>query len=488
MTYFILLTDISHQKRDACTSIPFPKIEGPRSRHDRIAIIGAGPSGIHMAYRLKEEGYTRVTVFEKNDYIGGKSRTIQHRGLPNDMGTVYLNPDYTEITYITFEENIIRLIQEARPNTTIDEAAKILEQSVIKYIALHNNMFGVYEGVMPRPCPAVLSQLNMSFGEFLRVNDLEALLGIFLISQTSQGYGKLDKLSALYGLMLGTPTLMAEILKPRAPRERIINILSKGFQFLWEEIARQSKLTVKLSSPVTKVYRVRYRKEFYVQYRRNGRMCGEKFDFLITSPFMKSMIDVISFEPEVSRMFKRATNSFFTVTLTDTDYGVNKGSKPRDSYFYNVAKDSYDVSVLSNRDTYGSLNFLIDENYTVPNPGGQQVKTSVYYQFTNIKPKLKKVHQALKDHILNFEQSGNINLIKRITWPYFQRYSVSDMATGILWDIFDLQGKHGMWYIGSSVSVESAIGVVDYNNLLLKQFLGTRKTNVNTTQSMPGLF
>jgi NADPH-dependent glutamate synthase beta subunit-like oxidoreductase len=29
------------------------RIKGPRSVRDRIAIVGAGPAGLHMAYELK---------------------------------------------------------------------------------------------------------------------------------------------------------------------------------------------------------------------------------------------------------------------------------------------------------------------------------------------------------------------------------------------------------------------------------------------------
>ncbi len=40
----------------------------------KIAIIGAGISGVGAAYLLSKSH--DVTVFEKNDYIGGHSRTI----------------------------------------------------------------------------------------------------------------------------------------------------------------------------------------------------------------------------------------------------------------------------------------------------------------------------------------------------------------------------------------------------------------------------
>ena len=37
---------------------PFPNINGPESLDTPIGIVGAGPSGVHMAYSLKRAGYT----------------------------------------------------------------------------------------------------------------------------------------------------------------------------------------------------------------------------------------------------------------------------------------------------------------------------------------------------------------------------------------------------------------------------------------------
>ena len=40
-----------------CTcACPERRIPGPRNVNDRIAIVGGGPAGIHMALRLKEKG------------------------------------------------------------------------------------------------------------------------------------------------------------------------------------------------------------------------------------------------------------------------------------------------------------------------------------------------------------------------------------------------------------------------------------------------
>ena len=42
------------------------------------------------------------------------------------------------------------------------------------------------------------------------------------------------------------------------------------------------------------------------------------------------------------------------------------------------------------------------------------------------------------------------------------------MEEGRLWQVFNMQGKHRTWYIGSSVSFEATRSVVTYNDLILR--------------------
>ena len=71
----------------------FPKISGPKP-HEHVCIVGAGPSGIHMAVSLKEKGYKNITIFEKTGRVGGKSYDIQLGGVYRPQGTVFLTVDY----------------------------------------------------------------------------------------------------------------------------------------------------------------------------------------------------------------------------------------------------------------------------------------------------------------------------------------------------------------------------------------------------------
>jgi len=62
-------------------------------KRTKIAVIGAGISGLGAAYLLHRQN--DVTVFEKNAYIGGHTRTLEVKGIPVDTGfIVYNEPNY----------------------------------------------------------------------------------------------------------------------------------------------------------------------------------------------------------------------------------------------------------------------------------------------------------------------------------------------------------------------------------------------------------
>lgn len=60
----------------------------------KTAIIGSGISGLGVAYALQQAGHD-FTLFEKNDYLGGHSRTIdldiEGRAVPVDTGFIVFN-------------------------------------------------------------------------------------------------------------------------------------------------------------------------------------------------------------------------------------------------------------------------------------------------------------------------------------------------------------------------------------------------------------
>ncbi len=63
----------------------------------KIAVIGAGISGLGAAYLLHKQH--EITLFERNDYIGGHTRTLRVGSTPVDTGfIVYNEPNYPLLT------------------------------------------------------------------------------------------------------------------------------------------------------------------------------------------------------------------------------------------------------------------------------------------------------------------------------------------------------------------------------------------------------
>lgn len=55
---------------------------------EKIAIIGAGFSGLSAAYYMAKEGF-RVSVYEKNSEPGGRARRYRRDGFTFDMGPTF---------------------------------------------------------------------------------------------------------------------------------------------------------------------------------------------------------------------------------------------------------------------------------------------------------------------------------------------------------------------------------------------------------------
>lgn len=72
-----------------------------RGEQPRIAIIGAGMSGIAAVVKLRQAGYTDITVYEKASKVGGTWRENQYPGLSCDVPSRWysfsfaLNPDWS---------------------------------------------------------------------------------------------------------------------------------------------------------------------------------------------------------------------------------------------------------------------------------------------------------------------------------------------------------------------------------------------------------
>ncbi len=187
--------------------IPFPSIPGPRCKADRIGVVGAGPSGTHMAYLLKQAGYDNVVIMEKENRIGGKSVAVESKGSTYSLTTYLLTADYLENVYALMEEfGILDLapaeaIYLSRDDHRAQGFSRIALQAmsmfspqkflqdVEKYIDLHRQLFGTYEAeLMSRPDGRTLSLLRGSLQDYLLRNNMESMVPFLNLAMRQPGY------------------------------------------------------------------------------------------------------------------------------------------------------------------------------------------------------------------------------------------------------------------------------------------------------------
>src|SRR5580704_434805 len=67
-----------------------------------VAVVGSGAAGLAAAYRLHRAGH-RVKVFEQNDYLGGRIKTLYRDGFSIEEGPTQMVRSYTTILGIIEE-------------------------------------------------------------------------------------------------------------------------------------------------------------------------------------------------------------------------------------------------------------------------------------------------------------------------------------------------------------------------------------------------
>ena len=93
-----------------------------------------------------------------------------------------------------------------------------LAAAIVKYAALHREIFGEYEySLLPQPSEANLQRIAKPFLQFLVDEGLREIEAVVLIMQTAQGYGFLETVPAYYALSWLTPKLLESFLKAALP-------------------------------------------------------------------------------------------------------------------------------------------------------------------------------------------------------------------------------------------------------------------------------
>lgn len=90
----------------------------------RIAVVGGGLTGLTAAWRLQSAGFD-VKVFEKDGFVGGRTRSIRKDGFIFDVGAITMLPTYTRTCALIEELGITAHLSRVSPVIGIPRGGRI---------------------------------------------------------------------------------------------------------------------------------------------------------------------------------------------------------------------------------------------------------------------------------------------------------------------------------------------------------------------------
>ncbi len=219
----------------------------------RIAIIGAGPSGLSSARELKRLGFTNVVVYEKESEVGGKTHTVNIDGKIHDLGaTMGVKLKYKEIEQLAKENSqaTIRFPKEVqysletgkpREPRTFRQTFQMGIQALL-YMIQHRRLSK--EGAQGLEVPA--DELADPFSVVMKRNGLEPFSDHMKTYLTGYGYGG-PETPAVFGMRMMDPNaIVGAALAPSLMWEN-------GTQPIWKGVA--SKLNVQTNHEIQRIER-----------------------------------------------------------------------------------------------------------------------------------------------------------------------------------------------------------------------------------------
>lgn len=172
----------------------------------KIAVIGAGFSGMLAAYLLKKENI-QVTIYEKQETLGGHCKTLISENMYIDLGTTFsfkgkikelfmaLKVPYSEkFTYRNFLDQDYKSVQHIDP--------KLIEQ-LIKEYALFKQVLTKYKDYLNTTnYHEIHVDLLQPLSDFLKANNLHTMCHLVAPHLSSFGYGDICKTQAYYALRI----------------------------------------------------------------------------------------------------------------------------------------------------------------------------------------------------------------------------------------------------------------------------------------------
>ncbi len=415
----------------------------------RIAIVGAGPSGLTAARTLAALGYENVTVFEKEADVGGKVNSPVILGNTVELGAVFASPDY-ELTLDLADEYAIPYVEYQTPRFILDEAGQARSFPAFLTSRYSNAQIGLaiqkYAAVLALFQPEIDGDgfagmhpdLMLTFDKFAIKYEFVPIAELAKSIMVGFGYGYYEDVPAAYFMKL-LPWLVK--LGPGGIESPPYFTFPDGFQSLWRAVA--ADLDVRLSSTVTKIKRSTSGGPVEVTINYVDK---RQFDVVIVSVPLNVVGKFLDLTSAEKALFNKVETSRYFVTLFGA-VGLQTG---RTLFLHDNARPQRinHASVFGNR--------------------GDGLPLFVAYQIVQDWMPSVLVTATLLADVFSIGNGAVAIPVTVREWEYFPHVGTRALEQGFYDQVEALQGQRGVYYVGGTMSFETVEHSARYARTLVE--------------------
>jgi oxygen-dependent protoporphyrinogen oxidase len=417
----------------------------------RIAVVGAGPSGLTAADTLQQQGYQNVTVFEKNGRVGGKVYSYRSGSNVSELGAVFASPDYTLVlglankygipyqAYSTNQEILDENGVKQTPETFLTSHYSTLQ--ILGATVAYGAALTLFAAINKNGFDWLPSDLYMPFDQFAAKYGFTPIAELVRSIMIGFGYGYYETTPAIYYMKL--IGWLLKIGGPKGLQPATYYTFPTGYQSIWEAVAQH--LDVRLNSEVTAITR---RPPLSGGSRITLTVNGTQqydFDVVIISAPLNKVSGFMQLTEDEQELFSQVGSERYLVSL----FGASGLPTNDVLWFHNFARPSgiNHVNVWANRDA------------STPYVG---------YQIAEFSATPAQITATLAQDVAG--QGGTFGgLLLRQDWDYFPHVSTDALRNGFYERVEAMQGRNNTFYVGGTLSFETVEHSARYAQELVRK-------------------
>jgi predicted NAD/FAD-binding protein len=404
----------------------------------RIGIVGGGASGLAAAHALRELGYRRITVFEREPDVGGKCYTIVHDGRSYELGAALLTGAYRRVHALMREVHVrsqshladvhaaLRDGRAWRQSHGLGPAWVAEARASIRFVL---DIMLLREGLHLPGFTNLNADLALPFDDWCRARHCEEVRAFLEPWVTGFGYGSLSEVPAAYVLKY------AAVFQPP-----FSEIPDDGYGGLFRKVAATlAPVDVQRGAHVTRVVR---RQEAVLVQTTRGNV--EVDGLILACPLDEALGFLDATRAEVDLFERIRHREYFVVGA-------------------NVSGDSFRHRYTFFRENFGPASL---GQPTFAYRRWPDTNTVIFYGYTGDDDWDAKARRSVAATVAR--GGGHVDDVIAIRkWRYFPHVQTDDIAGGYYQRLEGLQGLRRTYYCGELFAFAAVEHVVSYARALV---------------------